>query len=61
MKKGLQDAFVKTGRGFGSTYLGRPPFRIDYILYSREFTAVEFEMVEAKLSDHYPILAKLRR
>jgi len=59
MKKGLTDAFVEAGEGVGSTYLGRLSFRIDYIFYSEEFKAVDFEKVETRLSDHYPILTRL--
>ncbi len=60
MRGKLEDAFVKAGNGLGTTYLGWPPLRIDYIFYSKEFTAIEFEKVEAKLSDHYPILVQLK-
>lgn len=61
MSRGLNDAFIKAGSGIGNTYLGRLSFRIDYILYSKEFKAVEFEKVEARLSDHYPIMSVLRK
>jgi endonuclease/exonuclease/phosphatase (EEP) superfamily protein YafD len=60
MKRGLSDAYVKAGKGTGNTYLGRISFRIDYILYSDDFKAIEFEKVEAQLSDHYPIMSRLR-
>jgi endonuclease/exonuclease/phosphatase family metal-dependent hydrolase len=61
MKKGLYDAFVEAGEGIGSTYFGRMSFRIDYILYSDDFKAIDFEKVETKLSDHYPIMSTLRK
>ncbi len=61
MKNGLNDAFIRAGRGLGNTYLGRLSFRIDYILYSNEFNAISFEKVEAHLSDHYPIISTLRK
>jgi endonuclease/exonuclease/phosphatase family metal-dependent hydrolase len=61
MKKGLFDAFVEAGVGIGSTYFGRLSFRIDYILYSDDFKAINFEKVETKLSDHYPIMSTLRK
>jgi endonuclease/exonuclease/phosphatase family metal-dependent hydrolase len=61
MSRGLNDAFVHAGHGTGNTYLGRLSFRIDYILYSDEFKAIDFEKVEARLSDHYPILSVLRK
>lgn len=61
MKKGLFDAFVEAGEGIGITYFGRLSFRIDYILYSEDFKAIDFEKVETKLSDHYPIMSTLRK
>lgn len=61
IKKGLKDAFLTAGKGRGNTYLGRLSFRIDYILYSPDFEAIEFEKVEANLSDHYPIISVLRK
>ena len=57
MKTGLKDAFITAGVGIGNTYAAIfPSFRIDYILHSPEFRPLIFEKVEAKLSDHYPIL-----
>ncbi len=61
MSRGLEDAFIHAGNGLGNTYLGRLSFRIDYILYSGEFKAIDFEKVEARLSDHYPIMSVLRK
>lgn len=60
MRKGLKDAFLISGKGIGNTYLGIfPSYRIDYIFHSREFEPMIFEKVEAKLSDHYPIICIL--
>jgi endonuclease/exonuclease/phosphatase family metal-dependent hydrolase len=57
MRKGLKDAFISSGQGTGSTYQGVfPYFRIDYIFHDKHFKPLLFEKVEAKLSDHYPIL-----
>lgn len=51
----LQDAFMESGSGIGSTYLGTfPSYRIDYIFYSKSFTSSGFEVVREELSDHYP-------
>jgi endonuclease/exonuclease/phosphatase family metal-dependent hydrolase len=51
----LSDAF-KAGRGMGATYIwDLPGFRIDYILYSEEFSAYNFKTGSQKYSDHYPI------
>ncbi|MCK4921539.1 MAG: endonuclease/exonuclease/phosphatase family protein, partial [Bacteroidales bacterium] len=60
MQKRLDDAFLKAGTGRGNTHLGKIPLRIDYIHYSKEFEAVEFEKIKADLSDHYPIISVLR-
>jgi endonuclease/exonuclease/phosphatase family metal-dependent hydrolase len=53
----LYDAFRKAGTGFlGSTYSGNfPSFRIDYILYDKNFKAYEYQTYPVNLSDHYPI------
>jgi endonuclease/exonuclease/phosphatase family metal-dependent hydrolase len=57
MRNGLKDAFLSSGQGTGSTYQGIfPYFRIDYIFHDKHFKPVLFEKVEARLSDHYPIL-----
>jgi endonuclease/exonuclease/phosphatase family metal-dependent hydrolase len=57
----LSDSFVASGTGFfGSTYAGKyPSFRIDYILYSEAFRAIEYKKTEVELSDHYPISSTL--
>ena len=61
ISRNMKDAFIEAGRGFGRTYRGSvPSFRIDYILYSREFECSGFATVERKLSDHYPLVAKLK-
>jgi len=57
MSKGLNDAFITSGRGIGTTYHGIfPSLRIDYILHSREFYPLTFERMNVILSDHYPIM-----
>ena len=61
MRAGLKDSFVSSGRGFGNTYLGVfPSYRIDYIFHSKRFTTIDFERIQAKFSDHYPIICKLK-
>ncbi len=56
LSQGLDDAFVKTGLGFGKTYNGKfPALRIDYILMSPNFKINNFETTKVELSDHYPI------
>jgi endonuclease/exonuclease/phosphatase family metal-dependent hydrolase len=46
----------------GFTYRGNyPPNRIDYILYDNGLVSTNFEIVRVKFSDHYPIIAYLRK
>ena len=61
IRKGLNDAFVKSGYGSGFTYRGNyPPNRIDYILYDNSLVSTKFDILKVKYSDHYPILASFR-
>lgn len=56
IKKGLDDAFRKAGRGFGNTYAGElPSFRIDYIMYGPPMLSSGFKRIKTDHSDHYPI------
>ena len=56
IKKGMHDAFRKSGRGFGNTYAGElPSFRIDYIMYSNPLHSYEFKRIKTDYSDHFPI------
>ena len=58
LSQDLDDAFVKSGSGFGQTYIGPyPSFPIDFILYSPEINSSEFNTWQVKYSDHYPISA----
>ena len=61
LTKTLRDAFKDAGDGFfESTYAGKlPSFRIDYILYSNSFRALEYERHNVALSDHFPISSTL--
>ena len=61
IRKGLNDSFVNSGYGAGFTYQGNyPPNRIDYILYDKTLINTYFEIIKAKYSDHYPIIAYFR-
>lgn len=56
ISKSLEDAFIESGRGIGSTYAGDMPFlRIDYILYSDNLEPYRFKKTEVDYSDHYPV------
>lgn len=57
----LNDAFDVAGDGWGMTYHTRLPFaRIDYIFVSDEWEIVDADVPDAYLSDHLPIVARLR-
>jgi endonuclease/exonuclease/phosphatase family metal-dependent hydrolase len=56
LSRGLKDAFLESGNGFGRTYYGKfPSFRIDYILHNASIPAWDFRTIVTDLSDHYPI------
>ncbi|MET4080799.1 endonuclease/exonuclease/phosphatase family metal-dependent hydrolase [Pedobacter sp. UYP30] len=59
--KGLNSAFVKKGIGLGKTYNGKfPNFQIDYIATSKDLQVLNYNITEAKLSDHFPVRSDLR-
>ncbi len=56
VKGNLVDAFQKSGKGMGRTYIGKlPSFRIDYILHDKRFASSGFITHDIELSDHRPI------
>ncbi|RYG21902.1 MAG: endonuclease [Chitinophagaceae bacterium] len=57
----LNNAFIKKGQGFGKTYNGKfPNFQIDYIATTKDIDVVNYKIIEAKLSDHFPVRSDLR-
>ena len=57
----LKDAFVEAGNGFGRTFNFRFfPVRIDFILTDEHFDINAFKTFDVELSDHYPIMAKVK-
>lgn len=57
----LQDTFKKAGKGFGKTFKFELfPARIDFILVPEEFEVLGFQSFDLELSDHYPILSKIK-
>lgn len=61
VSKGMRNAFREKGRGWGVTYNGDfPNFQIDYILTSPAFDVRHYQIVKARLSDHYPVWADLQ-
>jgi endonuclease/exonuclease/phosphatase family metal-dependent hydrolase len=61
IKADLQDAFVEAGNGFGRTFNFKFfPIRIDFILVDQSFDINAFKTFDVQLSDHYPIMAKVK-
>lgn len=57
----LQKTFVKKGSGLGRTYNGKfPNFQIDYIAVTKDIEVVNHHIIEARLSDHFPVRSDLR-
>lgn len=58
----LNDAFKKAGWGIGETYAGMIPLlRIDYVLYSDFFRAIEYQKIQETLTDHHPVIVYLQK
>ncbi|WP_432713447.1 endonuclease/exonuclease/phosphatase family protein [Pedobacter sp.] len=56
----LNNSFIEKGRGLGRTYNGKfPNFQIDYIAGTKDFTVINQRIVEAQLSDHFPVRSDL--
>lgn len=53
------DAFVEAGNGFGQTFNYFIPLRIDFILPENGMDVGKFVNHDVKLSDHYPIIARI--
>jgi endonuclease/exonuclease/phosphatase family metal-dependent hydrolase len=61
IKGDLKDTFTEAGNGFGKTFNFKYfPVRIDYILVSKDITINGFKTLDEKLSDHFPIVAKIK-
>ncbi len=56
----LQDAFLQKGFGIGSTfYKIAPTLRIDVCLADKAFSVLQSQVIERKLSDHYPVITDI--
>jgi len=61
IKGNLKDAFKDAGNGFGRTFDFKFfPVRIDFVLVDKAFKVNSFKTYDVKLSDHYPIMAKVK-
>ncbi len=60
VRENWKDAFIEKGKGKGNTYkIYGKGFRIDYIFASKNLRILEFKEIKTKLSDHFPIFAKI--
>src|SRR5690606_30167937 len=61
VSSGLLNAFREKGHGWGVTYNGDfPNFQIDYIFATKDFKIRNYQIIKAKLSDHYPVWADIQ-
>jgi endonuclease/exonuclease/phosphatase family metal-dependent hydrolase len=61
IKGNLKDAFKQAGNGFGRTFDFKFfPVRIDFVLVDEGFQVNSFKTYDVKLSDHYPVMAKVK-
>ncbi len=61
ISSGLEDAFIHSGHGFGKTFTGKLPVRIDFILYSPDFQSYDFRVPGIHLSDHFPVTVLIKK
>lgn len=60
IREGLKDGFEECGHGIGYTYHGFCRLlRIDYILYSEDFTGINYISANKPFSDHNPVIMDL--
>lgn len=60
LTRDLNDTFKEAGKGLASTYVRFFPYRIDYILHSKNIEATSFSSPTVDYSDHYPVLGSYR-
>lgn len=61
IKGDMQDAFVEAGNGFGRTFNFKFfPVRIDFIFVDPSFEINSFKTSDVVLSDHYPIMSRVK-
>ena len=62
LSQNLNDAFVRSGKGVGRTYINKlPSLRIDYIFHSHDFESFNFQTHDFRYSDHLPVSAVLEK
>lgn len=56
----LTDTFSEQGEGYAHTFRGFfDLLRIDYILVSKQFRTLSYQVFPLKYSDHYPVMARV--
>ncbi len=61
LTRSLNNTFMEKGTGLGRTYNGKfPNFQIDYIAASKALEVVNYRIIPAKLSDHFPVRSDLK-
>jgi len=61
MTQNLDDSFLKKGSGLGTTLNGKIPFlRIDYAFVDKQIEVLKHEVLDWELSDHFPILVRVK-
>lgn len=60
LMENMNNSFVEKGHGLGRTYNGKfPNFQIDYIASTKDFQIINQRIIEARLSDHFPLRSDL--
>ncbi|TDQ07684.1 endonuclease/exonuclease/phosphatase family protein [Pedobacter metabolipauper] len=60
LTRSLNNTFKVHGRGLGRTYNGKfPNFQIDYIATTKDIKVNNYRIIQAKLSDHFPVRSDL--
>jgi endonuclease/exonuclease/phosphatase family metal-dependent hydrolase len=58
MAIGMNNAFRNSGTGVGKTFNGGfASFQIDYILVSKQFHVLDYQIIHKVISDHYPVMS----
>jgi endonuclease/exonuclease/phosphatase family metal-dependent hydrolase len=61
LTKSLNNSFVEQGTGLGRTYNGKfPNFQIDYISATKSVKIINHRIIQARLSDHFPVRSDIR-
>ena len=60
LTKSMNSTFKAHGSGLGRTYNGKfPNFQIDYIATTKDIKIRNYRIIEAQLSDHFPVRSDL--